>query len=425
MLEPKLLQQQPEMVQQRLKTRGFSLDVGVLQALEQARKTIQVKTQDLQAKRNQIAKQIGMAKGKGESADALMAEGAAVAVEVEALEKEQNAVLSQLRELQMLLPNLPHESVPVGSSEEDNVVLRKHGTPRKFGFTVKDHIDLGLALGQMDFEAATALSGARFTVLKGDLARLHRVLGQFMLDMHTQKHGYQEYYLPYLVEAKILEGTGQLPKMKEDLFAIAGDRELYLIPTAEVPMTNLAREQILAESALPKKWVAHTPCFRSEAGAYGKDTRGFFRQHQFDKVELVQIVHPDQSYEVLESLTKDAAAILETLELPYQVLALCTADLGQYAAKTYDLEVWLPAQERYREISSCSNTESYQARRMQARFKTSEGKTEYVHTLNGSGVAIGRALIAIMENYQLENGDIEVPKVLRPYMGGLEVITKL
>ncbi len=425
MLEPKLLQQQPEMVQQRLQTRGFSLDVGALQALEQARKSIQVKTQDLQAKRNQIAKQIGQAKGKGESVDALMAEGAQVAVEVEALEKEQNMVLSQLRELQMQLPNLPHESVPVGKSEEDNVVLRKHGTPRKFEFTVKDHIDLGLALGQMDFEAATQLSGARFTVLKGDLARLHRVLGQFMLDMHTQKHGYQECYLPYLVEAKILEGTGQLPKMKEDLFAIAGDRELYLIPTAEVPMTNLIREQTVAESTLPRKWVAHTPCFRSEAGAYGKDTRGFFRQHQFDKVELVQIVHPDHSYEVLESLTKDAAAILEALELPYQVLALCTGDLGQYAAKTYDLEVWLPAQDRYREISSCSNTESYQARRMQARFKTSEGKTDYVHTLNGSGVAIGRALIAIMENYQLENGDIQVPRVLRPYMGGLEVITKL
>ncbi|MEO1765939.1 serine--tRNA ligase [Thiobacter aerophilum] len=425
MLDIQLLRNDLDGVARRLATRGFVLDVDHFQKLEQERKTVQTRSQELKARRNALSKQIGAAKAKGEDASALMAEVVGLGDELERLEEKFAYIQVRMHELLSVVPNLPHESVPVGQSEADNVEVRRVGTPRVFDFPVRDHVDLGEALGLMDFATAAKLSGSRFSLMKGALARLHRALAQFMLDVHTQEHGYTEAYVPYLVNAESMFGTGQLPKFEADLFATRkGENEkLYLIPTAEVPVTNIVRDTILAAEALPLKLVAHTPCFRSEAGSYGKDTRGMIRQHQFDKVELVQIVHPSRSYEALEELTAHAEAILKKLELPYRVMALCTGDMGFAAAKTYDLEVWLPGQNTYREISSCSNFETFQARRMQARFRGEKGKPELVHTLNGSGLAVGRTLVAVLENYQNGDGSISVPTVLRPYLGGLARIS--
>lgn len=422
MLDIQLLRNDLEGVARRLATRGFVFDVAHFQALEQERKTVQTRTQELQARRNALSKQIGAAKGRGEDASALMAEVAGLGDELRSLEEKLAYVQARMHELLAGVPNLPHESVPVGQSDADNVEVRRVGAPRVFDFPVRDHVDLGEGLGLLDFATAAKLSGSRFTLMKGALARLHRALAQFMLDVHTREHGYTEVYVPYLVNAESMFGTGQLPKFEADLFATyKGENErLYLIPTAEVPVTNMVRDTILAAHELPLKLVAHTPCFRSEAGSYGKDTRGMIRQHQFDKVELVQIVEPSRSYAALEELTGHAEAILQKLELPYRVVALCTGDMGFAAAKTYDLEVWLPGQNTYREISSCSNFEAFQARRMQARFRGDKGKPELVHTLNGSGLAVGRTLVAVLENYQNPDGSISVPSVLRPYLGGLE-----
>jgi len=424
MLDIQLLRTNIDAVSERLATRGYTLDIATFQTLEAERKTLQTRTQELQASRNSLSKQIGMLKGKGEDASAVMAEVASLKDELEANEVRLAELLKALDDFMALIPNLPQEGVPVGKSEADNVEISRWGTPRQYDFVVKDHVDLGEALGQLDFATAAKIAGARFSLMKGPLARLHRAIAQFMLDVHTEEHGYTEVYAPYLVNAASMTGTGQLPKFEADLFKILRpDAEpLYLIPTAEVPVTNIVRDEILALDALPLKLVCHTPCFRSEAGSYGKDTRGMIRQHQFDKVELVQIVAAEKSNEAHEALTRHAEVILEKLELPYRRVALCTGDMGFSSAKTYDLEVWLPAQNTYREISSCSNFESFQARRMQARCRNEKNKTELVHTLNGSGLAVGRTLVAIMENYQNADGSISVPTALRSYMGGREKI---
>jgi len=420
----------------RLETRKSPqvfLDVAQFQALETERKTIQMRTEELQGRRNALSKQIGMLKGKGADgaaqADAVMAEVAGLKTELDVSATRLEQIQGELQVLLLAVPNLPHESVPVGADEHANAVLRSWGAPRAFDFPVKDHVDLGAPLG-LDFEMGVKLTGSRFTVMKGPVARLHRALGQFMLDVQTQEHGYTECYTPYIVNGETLRGTGQLPKFEGDLFAArkgGQDGEvqpdltaLYLIPTSEVPLTNFVRDVVLPEAELPVRLTAHTPCFRSEAGSAGRDTRGLIRQHQFDKVEMVQIVHPDQSYAALEQMTGHAEAILQKLGLPYRVMSLCTGDMGFGAAKTYDLEVWLPAQNTFREISSVSNCEAFQARRLQARFKNAQGKNELVHTLNGSGLAVGRALVAVLENYQNADGSITVPDVLRPYLGGLE-----
>jgi len=426
MLDIQLLRTQIDVVCERLATRGYTLDTATFQTLEAERKTLQTRTQDLQASRNSLSKQVGQLKSKGEDASAVMAEVAALKSELEANEARLGELLKAMEDFVATIPNLPQESVPVGKSEADNVEVHRWGTPRQFDFAVKDHVDVGEGLGQIDFAAAAKISGARFSLLKGGIARLHRALSQFMLDVHTTEHGYTEVYTPYLVNSASMFGTGQLPKFEADLFKILRpDAEpLYLIPTAEVPVTNLVRDEILAHDTLPLKLVCHTPCFRSEAGSYGKDTRGMIRQHQFDKVELVQIVAADKSNEAHEALTRHAEIILEKLGLPYRRVALCSGDMGFSSAKTYDLEVWLPAQNTYREISSCSNFEAFQARRMQARCRNEKNKTELVHTLNGSGLAVGRTLVAILENYQNADGSVTVPPVLRPYLGGLETISR-
>ena len=412
---------------QKRKNPQTFLDVDKFTSLDAERKTIQVRTEELQAKRNSLSKSIGMLKAKGQSTDAVMAEVATYKTELEAGEIRTAAIVAELNAMMMTLPNLPHDSVAVGSDESGNVQVRTWGTIRKFDFEVKDHVDVGTPLG-LDADTGAKLAGARFTLMRGQIARLHRALAQFMLDVQTTEHGYTECYTPYIVNADTLRGTGQLPKFEEDLFAVKkggqdGDSEaLYLIPTSEVTLTNTVANTLLSESDLPIKLTAHSPCFRSEAGSYGRDTRGMIRQHQFDKVEMVQIVHPDTSYEVLEQMTGHAEAILQKLNLPYRVMALCTGDMGFGATKTYDLEVWLPAQNAYREISSVSNCESFQARRMQARFKNAQGKNELVHTLNGSGLAVGRTLVAVLENYQNADGSVTVPEALHSYIGGLRQI---
>ncbi|MFA6310462.1 MAG: serine--tRNA ligase [Sterolibacterium sp.] len=435
MLDIQLLRNDLDAVAKRLATRGVTLDTASFQALENERKQVQTRTQELQAKRNSLSKQIGMLKAKGQDVAAVMAEVAGLGEQLKADEDQLAALLERFNEFLAVIPNLPHESVPVGSDETGNVEVLRWGAPRSFDFAVKDHVDIGNALGGIDFETATKISGSRFSLMKGAVARLHRALAQFMLDTHSGEHGYTEVYAPYLVNAESLFGTGQLPKFEEDLFKVhfggpvdqsahpaSGGKPFYLIPTAEVPVTNIVRGEILAAASLPLKFVCHTPCFRSEAGSYGRDTRGMIRQHQFDKVELVQIVHPDASWEALEQLAGHAEAILQKLELPYRKMALCSGDMGFGAAKTYDLEVWLPAQNTYREISSCSNYEAFQARRMQARYRNEKNKPELVHTLNGSGLAVGRTLVAILENYQHADGSVGVPALLRPYMGGLECV---
>ena len=402
------------------------LNVDAFTALEQERKTIQSRTEELQNLRNTLSKQIGQLKAKGEDASSLMALVSSSKAELEASSARLDQIQLDLQALLLAVPNLPHDSVPLGKGEEGNVVVRSWGTPKTYNFEVKDHVDVGQPLG-LDFELGTKLTGSRFTVLQGHLARLHRALAAFMLDLQTQEHGYTECYVPYIVNADSLRATGQLPKFEEDLFAAKkGGQEgaaetatMYLIPTSEVPLTNFVRDVITPESDLPLKYTAHTPCFRSEAGSYGRDTRGMIRQHQFDKVEMVQVVHPEKSYEALEAMTGHAEAVLQKLGLPYRVMLLCTGDMGFGATKTYDLEVWLPAQNTYREISSVSNCEAFQARRLQARFKNAQGKNEFVHTLNGSGLAVGRALVAVLENYQREDGGINIPSVLQPYMGGM------
>ena len=424
MLDIQLLRSQSALVAERLATRGVAFDTAAFTALEAERKTLQTRTQDLQARRNSLSKQIGMLKGKGEDASAVMAEVAGIGDELKADEEKLAQLQERYNAFVAVIPNLPHASVPVGNDETGNVEVLRWGTPRAFDFAIKDHVEIGEHLSGLDFETATKISGSRFTLLKGGLARLHRALAQFMLDTHTNEHGYTEVYVPYLVNEDSMFGTGQLPKFEADLFQVprADGSKLYLIPTAEVPVTNIVRDEIVDLAKLPLKFVCHTPCFRSEAGSYGKDTRGMIRQHQFDKVEIVQIVHPEKSWETLEQLTGHAEAILQKLALPYRKVALCTGDMGFSAAKTYDLEVWLPAQDAYREISSCSNFESFQARRMQARFRNEKNKPELVHTLNGSGLAVGRALVAILENYQNADGSVTVPAALRPWMGGLEKI---
>jgi seryl-tRNA synthetase len=424
MLDAKLLRTDPESVARNLARRGFVLDVERLRAIEERRKLTQVSADEIRAARNAQAKRVGMAKGKGEDISALVAEGEGLARRLEGLEMEHAAAQAEFDELVLGLPNMLHDSVPDGRDETSNVEVRRWGTPRAFDFEPKDHVAIGEKLELVDFEAAGRISGARFVVLKGSVARLHRALIQYMLDLHTGEHGYTEVYAPYLVARHALVGTGQLPKFEADLFRVtSGEQELFLIPTAEVPVTNLARESILEAATLPRRYVAHTPCFRSEAGSYGKDTRGMIRQHQFEKVELVQMVRPEDSYAALEELTGCAEKVLQGLNLPYRVVALCSGDVGFGSAKTYDLEVWLPGQQKYREISSCSNCEAFQARRMQARWRNpATGKPEPVHTLNGSGVAVGRALVAVLENYQQAGGSVVVPEVLRKYMGGAELI---
>lgn len=423
MLDPKLLRINLNEITNRLKKRGFVLDEKHFSDLENKRKILQEETQALQAKRNQTSKAIGQAKAKGEDVNSLMAAVADLGDKLRENENQLEALQQELLNYQLTMPNLPHESVPEGSSEADNKEVRRVGELPLFNFVPKDHVALGEQNGLMDFAAASQMSGARFVVLRGALAKLERALGQFMLDLHVQQHGYQEVYVPYLVQEKCLFGTGQLPKFREDQFSITGESDLFLIPTAEVPLTNLARESIIEADRLPLKMVTLTPCFRREAGSYGKDTRGMIRQHQFEKVELVQLVKPENSYKALEELTSHAEKVLQLLQLPYRVMALCTGDMGFAAAKTYDLEVWLPAQDCYREISSCSNFEDFQARRMQARYRSSEtGKPELLHTLNGSGLAVGRTLVAIMENYQDAQGRIHIPAVLQPYMNGINLI---
>jgi seryl-tRNA synthetase len=421
-LDPKLLRSDLPGVAAALARRGFVLDVGAFAALEEQRKSVQIEADRLRAERNANAKAVGFAKSKRQDAAPLLAAGEALAAALQDIEKRLELIQSQVTDLQLGLPNILHASVPEGRDESANVEVRRFGMPREFTFEPKDHVALGEPLG-MDFEAAGRMSGARFVVLSGMLAKLHRALAQFMLDLHVENHGYREAYVPYLVHAEALVGTGQLPKFEQDQFAVRGDPGFYLIPTAEVPLTNLVRDQILAPERLPIKLTAHTPCFRSEAGAAGKDTRGMIRQHQFEKVELVQIVRPEDSYRSLEELTGHAEAVLKALELPYRAIALCAGDVGFASAKTYDLEVWLPSQNRYREISSCSNFESFQARRLQARWRNpATGKPELVHTLNGSGVAVGRTLVAILENGQQEDGSVVLPVALGPYMGGTVVL---
>ena len=427
MLDIQLLRGDLAAVAARLATRGYSLDTAKFETAEAERKAIQMRTQELQAQRNTLSKQIGAAKGKGQDATALLSEVGGIGDELGSLERQLADIQAGLRDWQLAMPNLPHSSVPIGASEADNVEVRCWGTPRSFTFAVRDHVDIGLAVGGLEFETSAKLSGARFYTLRGAIARLHRALAQLMLDTHTVEHGYLECYPPYIVNAATLTGTGQLPKFEEDLFWVVKggapeDARMYLVPTAEVVLTNFVRDEILPGEKLPLRLTAHTPCFRSEAGSYGKDTRGMIRVHQFDKVELVQIVHPEKSYAALEELVGHAEKILQKLELPYRVVTLCTADTSFASAKTYDLEVWLPGQGKYREISSCSNCEAFQARRMQARFRSAQGKPELVHTLNGSGVAVGRALVAVMENYQRADGGIDVPRALQPYMNGVRTI---
>ncbi|NVI83335.1 serine--tRNA ligase [Janthinobacterium sp. BJB401] len=428
MIDIQLLRKDIATVAERLATRKFQLDVAGFTALEAERKAIQTRTEELQGKRNALSKQIGMLKGKGEDTSAVMAQVAGLGDELKADETALSVVQAKLSDFIMAVPNLPHESSPLGTDESGNVEVRKVGTPRTFDFEVKDHVDVGAPLG-LDFEVATKLTGSRFSVMKGGIARLHRALAQFMLNTHVDEHGYTECYTPYMVNADSLRGTGQLPKFEADLFSVKkggaeGEGEtFYLIPTSEVSLTNIARDEILALDQLPLKMTAHTPCFRSEAGSYGRDTRGMIRQHQFDKVEMVQVVHPDTSYQVLDEMVGHAEAILQRLGLPYRVMSLCTGDMGFGATKTFDLEVWLPAQNTYREISSLSNCEAFQSRRMQARFRNAAGKPELAHTLNGSGLAVGRTLVAVLENYQQADGSVEIPPVLRPYMGGLTHLT--
>lgn len=426
MLDIQLLRKDLDGVAKRLADRGYPLDVAAFSALEAERRAIQTRTEELQARRNSLSKQIGAMKGRGEDTSAVMAEVGGIGDEMRASAVKLDEIQARLSELMLEMPNVPHESVPVGRDETENVEVRRWGAPRQFDFDVKDHVDVGTPLG-LDFETGAKLSGARFTVLRGPIARLHRALAQFMLDTHTQQHGYSETYTPYIVNPDVLYGTGQLPKFAEDMFRVEkGGAEntvtQYLISTSEISLTNTVRDSIIEASALPIKLTAHSPCFRSEAGSYGRDTRGMIRQHQFDKVEMVQIVAPEASYAALDEMVGHAEAILQKLELPYRVVALCTGDMGFSAAKTFDLEVWLPAQNTYREISSCSNTESFQARRMQARFRNAQGKPELVHTLNGSGLAVGRTLVAVLENYQNADGSVTVPVALRPYMGGVERI---
>ena len=425
MLDSKLLRSNLQDVADRLASRGFTLDVARIDALEAKRKEVQTLTEKLQAERNAISKSIGQAKARGEDIAPLMASVETMGGDLANGKVELDEIQTELDSILLSLPNLPHESVPVGADEDDNVEIRRWGTPKAFDFEIKDHVALGEQYGWLDFETAAKLSGARFALLRGPIARLHRALAQFMINLHTGEHGYEEAYTPYLVQAPALQGTGQLPKFEEELFKISreGEADFYLIPTAEVTLTNIVAGEIVEHKALPIKFVAHTPCFRSEAGASGRDTRGMIRQHQFDKVEMVQIVEPSTSMDALEGLVANAEKVLQLLELPYRTLALCTGDMGFSAVKTYDLEVWIPSQDKYREISSCSNCGDFQARRMQARFRNPEtGKPELVHTLNGSGLAVGRTLVAVLENYQQADGSIRVPEVLKPYMGGIEVI---
>lgn len=423
MLDPKLFRSNLEEIAQALKKRGLELDVNKIKSLEDKRKELQTKTQELQSARNEHAKKVGQVKAKGLDVTAMIAETGKLGAELERCTKELAGLQEELQQIYSSTPNIPHTSVPVGLGEENNLEVRRWNEPRKFTFNPKDHVDLGEQLGLMDFAVAAKITGTRFVVLKGALAQLQRAITQFMLDLHTTKHSYQEVYVPYMVNADSLYGTGNLPKFYNDLFHLAGDVKYSLIPTAEVPVTNLVRDEILKPEDLPLKYVAHTPCFRSEVGSYGKDLRGMIRQHQFEKVEIVRIVHPNTSYQALEELTHDAEEVLQLLNLPYRVMALCSGDMGFSSAKTYDLEVWLPGQNAYREISSCSNFEAFQARRMQARFRNPEtGKPELVHTLNGSGLAVGRTLVAIMENYQDEQGNIRIPDALLKYMNGLEII---
>ncbi|SEE14202.1 serine--tRNA ligase [Pseudomonas anguilliseptica] len=425
MLDSKLVRTQLHEVAERLAARGFVLDVARFEALEAQRKTLQTRTEQLQAERNSRSKSIGQAKQRGEDIAPLLAEVDQMGSDLEQGKRDLDSIQTELDSLLLNIPNLPHESVPVGADEEGNVEVSRWGTPRSFDFPIQDHVALGEQHGWLDFETAAKLSGARFALLRGPIARMHRALAQFMINLHTGEHGYEEAYTPYLVQAPALQGTGQLPKFEEDLFKISreGEADLYLIPTAEVSLTNIVAGEILDAKQLPLKLVAHTPCFRSEAGASGRDTRGMIRQHQFEKVEMVQIVEPSKSFEALESLTANAERVLQLLELPYRKLALCTGDMGFGAVKTYDLEVWVPSQDKYREISSCSNCGDFQARRMQARYRNPEtGKPELVHTLNGSGLAVGRTLVAVLENYQQADGSIRVPDVLKPYMGGIEII---
>ena len=422
MIDPKLLRSDPEAVARNLARRGFVLDVPGLRALEERRKTGQIEADRLRAERNANAKAVGLAKAKGGDVAALIAKGEQVTQELTGADQQLTAIQAELEQWQLGLPNLLHESVPDGSDEKANLEVRRWGEPRALGFKPRDHVELGERLGGLDFEAAARISGSRFVVMRSQVAQLHRALAQFMLDLHTREHGYTEVNIPYLVHPQALIGTGQLPKFEQDLFHVQGEQTFFLIPTAEVPVTNLVREQIVPAEALPLKFACHSPCFRSEAGAAGKDTRGMIRNHQFEKVELVQIVRPADSYTALEELTANAEKVLQGLNLPYRTVALCAGDVGFGSAKTYDIEVWLPSQGRYREISSCSNTEAFQARRMQARWRNPEsGKPEPVHTLNGSGVAVGRALVAVLENYQNEDGSVTVPEALRSYMGARDL----
>ncbi len=422
MLDPKLLRNQLDVINAALaKRKGLQLDTALWEGLEARRKSLQGRTESLQAERNNGAKEVGQIKKAGGDASALMARMQAVGEEVKAVEAEFDALQAEIETHALAIPNMPDESVPAGKDEHDNVEVRTWGSPRSFDFEVKDHTDLGEGMGGLDFTKATQITGSRFSVLKGSPARLQRALTQFMIDTHATKHGYTEVYVPFMVNAESLRGTGQLPKFEEDLFKLSGDKPYYLIPTAEVPVTNLVRDEIIDEKALPLKFVAHTPCFRSEAGSYGRDTRGLIRQHQFEKVELVQIVKPEEASATLETLTGHAEAILQALELPYRVVLLCGGDMGFSASKTYDIEVWLPSQNTYREISSCSMFGDFQARRMKARFKQDK-RTEFVHTLNGSGLAVGRTLLALMENHQQADGSIRIPEALRPYLSGAELI---
>ena len=427
MIDIQLLRKDIDAVAARLAQRKFQLDVTGFNALEAERKSIQTRTEELQGQRNSLSKQIGILKGKGEDSTEVMNQVASIADELKASADRLEIIQNKLSDFMLAIPNLPHESVPAGHDESGNVELRKVGTPKQFDFEVKDHVDLGAAFG-LDFDVAAKLTGSRFAVMKGGIARLHRALAQFMLDTHTAEHAYTECYTPYIANSDTLRGTGQLPKFEADLFAVKkggqeGEGEsLYLIPTAEVTLTNLVRDEIVAAEALPMRLVAHSPCFRSEAGSYGRDTRGMIRQHQFDKVEMVQIAHPEYSYQALEDMLSHAENILKKLGLPYRVITLCTGDMGFGAAKTYDIEVWLPAQNTYREISSVSNCEAFQARRMQARFRNAQGKPELVHTLNGSGLAVGRTLVAVLENNQQADGSVNVPEVLWPYMGGIKTL---
>ena len=424
MIDINLLRKDTKGISKLLKERGFDLDIKKYTSLEKDRKVIQVKAQELQEQRNQFSKNIGSEKGKGNDVSELMSQVNIISDTLKELESQLALIQTSLNNFLLNIPNIPHQSVPNGNSEKDNITLKEYGKPKNFSYAIKDHVDVGLQHG-LDFELGTKLSGTRFVTMKGEMARLHRAIGQMMLDIQTQENGYEECYTPYLVNEDSLIGTGQLPKFAEDLFKTSksDDDLLYLIPTGEVTLTNLVRDTIIEENKLPLKFTAHTPCFRSEAGSYGKDTRGMIRQHQFDKVEMVQISHPDKSYEVLDEMVLHAENILQKLELPYRVVTLCKGDMGFGAAKTFDIEVWLPSQNTYREISSISNCEDFQARRLKARFKDANGKNQYLHTLNGSGLAVGRTLVAILENFQQENGDIEIPKALVSYMNGKKVLT--